>query len=283
MSWNRPTDADNAKRPARSAKAPSAVRGIVAGLVIAAALGAVLYFLFDTQPETPVERETVKERGKLKEVAPAAVPKSVAKEVVAEKVEKPKEKEITLPTYRDERGILRYEGGARVPGQRPTAKPLNIHAHKPQIFKHPAEEHISWMLEMQLGEPVIGDMQYGEAFVKSFKESLNEPIEFFETDDDYTRDLKQAVIDTKKELQERMKKGEDVAKIMNDAMDEYRRLGRFKHDLQVQLLEIRNDTETYSDQDVQDFTAAANEMLKKEGLPPLAMPRAMMRSLRKGR
>lgn len=182
-------------------------------------------------------------------------------------------------TYRDARGVLRYEGGARVPGQRPLARPIDLGSRRPKIFRHAAEEHISWLLEMKVGEPVVGDYAYGDAFRRSFRESLDERVEILDTDDARTRELKTAVQETKEELRRRMESGEDVAEVMNDAMDEFRRLARYRQELQSQLREIRADGERYSDQDVEDFTRAANEMLRREGLPPLAMPRALMRGL----
>lgn len=185
-----------------------------------------------------------------------------------------------LKTYRDERGILRYEGGLRVPGQRPVANPIQLGTHQPRLFKHDAEEQISWLLDMKIGEPIIGDYTYGEKFRESFMASLDEPVEILETDDERTRELKMAVQETKEDLRKRMKSGDDVVRIMNETMDEYRQLARYKHELQVQLSEIRADQEQYSDQDVQDFTSAANELLKHYGLPPLVFPRAVIRGLR---
>ncbi len=186
-----------------------------------------------------------------------------------------------LKTNRDERGILRYEGGLRVPGQRPLAKPIELGAHQPKVFRHAAEEHLSWLLDMKIGEPVIGDYAYGEAFVRSFRESLKEPVAILDTDDARTRALKEAVQETKEDLARRMEAGEDVARIMNETMDEFRRLARYRHELQAQLHEISADAERFTDRDVEDFTKAANEMLRREGLPPLALPRAVMRGLRR--
>lgn len=213
------------------------------------------------------------------------VPKKKNIHIESETAEEPKsvqeKSNPELKTYRDERGILRYEGGLRVPGQRPTAKPIELGSHQPKIFRHSAEEHISWLIDMKIGEPIIGDYEYGEHFLKSFMESLKEPIEILDTDDAVTRDLKKAVEETKEDLRKRMDAGEDIVKIMNDTMNEYRRLSRYKHDLQIELNKILHDTENYTDQDVADFTTAANELLRKNGLPPLSMPRAVMRSLRK--
>lgn len=283
--WNR----NSQTRPAKPR--PTARRGIFAGLCVVVLATGFCWLILRRQSERlDSDSDDSSMHGLIAEKKPEIAPKGDSQPSTSMRIrdsadsKKPKEeKKVEIPTYRDARGILRYEGGARVPGQRPTAKPIDLNAHRPKIFKHSAEEHISWMLEMKIGEPIIGDMHYGEQFVKSFKESLKEPIKILDTDDDATRDLKLAVMETKEELRRRMQNGEDVAAIMNESMDEYRRLGRYKHDLQVQLLEIQNDTGTYSDQDVQDFTEAANEMLKKEGLPPLTMPLMVMRGLRKGR
>lgn len=184
-----------------------------------------------------------------------------------------------LRTYRDARGVLRYEGGLRVPGQRPLARPIELGAHRPKVFRHAAEEHISWLLDMKAGEPVVGDYAYGDDFRRSFRESLGEPVEILDTDDARTRELKAAVQETKEELRRRMAAGEDVAKAMNDALDECRRLARYRRELQERLCEIRADVGTYGEREVEDFTKAANELLAREGLPPLTMPRTVMRGL----
>ena len=133
---------------------------------------------------------------------------------------------------------------------------------------------------MKIGEPIIGDYTYGDKFRESFKASLSEPVEILPTDDEHTRELKAIVQETKEELRQRMASGEDVAKIMNDTMNEYRQLARYKHELQEQLCEIRANKEQFSEQDIEDFTRAANELLERQGLPPLALPRAIMRGLR---
>lgn len=278
------------KKPHKVASSGAPISGKIKGLMALVAvcvIGAVVFmFVSKDEPKPTVgEKKPAKEK-RIEVVTPEVVEKVVAEtqKVEAVKVEAPKgfvpaQPHPKLKTYRDERGILRYEGGARVPGQRQTGKPIVIGSHKPQIFKHAAEEHISYLMNFQLGQEVVGDMKYGDAFVKSFKESLDEPIEILETDDENTRELKQAVIETKADLKARMEAGEDIAKAMNDAMDECRRLGNYRHDLQVLLSEIRNDTNQYSDKDIDDFIKAANAMLKEKGLKPIANPKLVIRSM----
>lgn len=257
-------------------------RGVIAAALVVAAIG-VLFLVHDSGYDKDTGRE----------ILPAVKTNKVAKSVELVTKEAPnlpiqsaspaktaEPKKPQLKTYRDERGILRYEGGLRVPGQRPLAKPIELGTHQPKIFKHDAEEHISWLLEMKIGEPIIGDYTYGDKFRESFKASLSEPVEILPTDDEHTRELKAIVQETKEELRQRMASGEDVAKIMNDTMNEYRQLARYKHELQEQLCEIRANKEQFSEQDIEDFTRAANELLERQGLPPLALPRAIMRGLR---
>lgn len=280
--WNRPNDGSNAQVTAH--KAHGSKHGLVA-LVLVVAIGAgVWWWIAGRQPhvpDAPQASHAAPPKG-IEQVAPSASRKAPDTSHEAQGAKRKAPEVPSIPTYRDERGILRYEGGARAPD--PTRKvnpPLNIHAHERKIFKHNAEDHIAIVLGMKVGEPVIGDFTYDERFVKSFKESLNEPIEILDTDSEQDREMKEAVIETKKELKARMDAGEDVAQIMNDTMDEFRRLGRYRHDLQTQLAEITRDTEKYSDQDVKDFTEAANKMLEKEGIPPIKMPRILMRGLRR--
>ena len=279
--WNRPNSVNSAQGTKHMAQGTK--HGLVA-LVLVIAIGAGVWWWIAGRDQTPAPEAPKTPRAAIATVQPTKYEKqSPSPEARGTKPEaretKPKP---SIPTYRDERGILRYEGGARAPD--PTRKvnpPLNIHAHERKIFKHNAEEHIAIVLGMKVGEPVIGDFAYDERFVKSFKDSLKEPIEILDTDSEQDREMKEAVIETKKELKARMDAGEDIAQIMNDTMDEFRRLGRYRHDLQAELGEITRDTEKYSDQDVHDFTEAANKMLEREGIPPIKMPRLVMRGLRR--
>lgn len=273
----RPRTAEGRPRRRRTGRA-----ALPAALAVCAVVVAVAVFLGRRGGDGRVEGRPapapvrVATPARTKAPAPEAAPAPTAQPAPVADAPAPK-----LRTYRDARGVLRYEGGLRVPGQRPLARPIELGAHRPKVFRHAAEEHISWLLDMKVGEPVVGDYAYGDAFRRSFRESLGEPVEVLDTDDARTRELKAAVQETKEELRRRMAAGEDVAEIMNDALDEHRRLARYRRELQERLREIRADAGAYDERDVEDFTKAANELLAREGLPPLAMPRAVMRGLRR--
>jgi len=120
--------------------------------------------------------------------------------------------------------------------------------------------------------------KFGKRFVEDFKASLYEKDEFPEDDTEEERELRRTVLDVKKDMAAALGRGEDIAKMMNDAQDELDRLVAYKDTLMKQLKEIKND-EKFSDSDVLDFTAAANQMLKSQGLKELATPNLTYRQL----
>ena len=280
MAWNRPENGEAVSRPLHKKSSLKRsgdrfpVRGAIAGAIVV--LGAaVAAWYFGRTPARSAERSVERKPSRIAEVRP-----SIASNAVVRTEEAPEEKKDTRKTYRDERGILRYEGSMRVSGQRPVGKPVDIWANRPKIFKHDAEETIADFVKMRLGDPVIGDLTYGEEFVRSFKEALVDPTFTSEKDDAETRELKKAVTETMSDLNARMKAGEDIAQILNDTRREYQALGQYRHELEVQLHEIRNDSENLTDEDLADFTEAANRLLKEKGLPPLSLPRAVALSLK---
>ena len=146
-----------------------------------------------------------------------------------------------------------------------------------RTFRHGAEVHIAGLLRLEPGSSLLGDssLMYGKAFMKSFKKSLEEPIIISEEDSDEVKELKKAVIQTKEELKHRMNAGEDICKIMRDTRDDLKKIGLYRDELNRQLIDLGKDGQ-YSEQDMQDFVSAANQMLSERGAKPLTMPRVLM-------
>lgn len=173
----------------------------------------------------------------------------------------------------DERGVLRYPGGLRWVD----TNDLHIvkHPRKKQLFKHHSENSIATILTLEpekMAPFLVGRRpKFGQRFVDDFKASLYDEPEFPEDDTPEERELRNEVLAVKKEMAEAMNRGEDIAKMMNDAQEELDRLVTFHDTLMKQLREIKND-ETYTDNDVRDFTEAANLMLKEHGLKELSTP-----------
>ena len=146
-----------------------------------------------------------------------------------------------------------------------------------RTFRHGAEVHIAGLLRLEPGASLLGDSNliYGKAFMKSFIKSLEEPIVISEDDSDEVKELKNAVIQTKEELKQRMNAGEDICKIMRDTRDDLKKIGLYRDELNRQLIDLGKDGQ-YSEQDMQDFVSAANQMLSERGAKPLTMPRVLM-------
>lgn len=173
----------------------------------------------------------------------------------------------------DERGVLRYPGGLRWVD----TNDLHIvkHPRKKQLFKHHSENSIATILTLEpekMAPFLVGRRpKFGQRFVEDFKASLYDEPEFPDDDTPEEREVRNMVLDVKKELKEALDRGEDIAQMMNDAQDELDRLVSYRDTLMKQLKEIKLDDQ-YSDDDVQDFITAANQMLASQGLQELATP-----------
>ncbi len=275
MAWNRPSgNGEAVSRPLQKRKGfRFSVKGAIAGAVVIIGAAVAAWWLWP-EGETRQDAASTK-RGLIKEVTPAKAKQEAAK--TAEEKDPWKH----FKTYTDTNGVLRYEGGMVV--RKPPVRTVKVGDHTPSIFKHVAEMQIASLLQVQPGEMLAGTMDY-RGFAKSLKESFEDEIVINPEDDERTRELKQAVIDTKKDLRARMEKGEDVGKLMSDTRADFQRLGTYKMELANEVRRILDEkaaNEALSDQDVRECYEAANLMLEEKGLRKLRMPgRIFVRSLR---
>jgi len=227
-------------------------------------------------PAKPAERPKAASRPETRPSEPRVAPAPAATNAPAPATNAPAARKAQ-ETYIDERGIERYPGGMRV--RRPPARTVKIEIDPLHRFKHTSEAQIAGLLQVKPGSLIVGDMKYSYRFVEDFKESLKEPIEILETDSEYDRQLKLDVIETKKQLKAAMDRGEDIAQIMTDTRNELRKLGQYRDELRKELNKIRREGE-YTDQEIEDFTAAANKLLEDKGCRPIKMPTLLMRYVR---
>ena len=268
-------------KPKVTAKKPSPVRGVIAGLVVVAAV-CVAYFAFFSGSEKPQVEIADKERGRIKEVTPAAAPKAV-EEAKPEKPKRLTKKGTPIPdkVQPDERGILRYPNGQR------WVDPNDLHIvehPKPRLlFKHTSENQIAVMLRLdptRMAPFLIGKRRpYDERFVNDFKSLKETPLVIDKEDTPEEAALRKAVIETKMELRERMEAGEDIAKIMNDTQKELDRLCQYHDDLKKEIRAAMDNPEL-TDADVEDYVKAANQLLEKQGIKQFTMPKLINRQAR---
>ena len=187
--------------------------------------------------------------------------------------------------YVDDKGIRRWPGGLRVVDKPPSyvisnandivVKGRNINR---QIFKHASENQIAGLLKLEVGETVLGTMRYGKRFVDDFKKSLKDEIVITENDSDEDRILKEAVIETKKELLQRMNAGEDIGEIMSNTRKELQDIARYRQQIR-QDLHVAIKNENMTEKDIDDFVAAANQILKEKNAKPLSFPSLLRRKI----
>ena len=225
------------------------------------------------------EARDVTRTTRIKEVKPVASKTAVDTKDAVSKEKKPPKKDNT---YIDEHGVERYKiGNARVP------KPVNpkniVPCGTPRCgpnFKHYSEQELAALLTIEPGEVRHGMVEYDAAFMKDFQESLFDKIEYEEGDTEEDKRIKDDVAALKKELSQRIRNGEDLKTILETERDEMTRLSTYKQNLES-LFEEARQKEGFTAQDAKDFYAAANEMLKKEGIKPMEISGLMLRRLQR--
>ena len=148
-----------------------------------------------------------------------------------------------------------------------------------QIFKRRVDRSIAGLLVIEPGTDLIGTDDFGNDFTRNFLRSLNYPIIVEEDDSETVKEIKQAVIDTKKELKELHDKGEDIAEIMRRTRKELRELGLYREELKKEIDEFRKNGST-TIQDMKDIVTAANLMLKDRGIKEIVYPEILLRGIK---
>ncbi len=280
MAWN--GSAGETKPQRKTAAKRSKIWPIVAVGVSLAALGVVAVLLIQSDSTTknkPKPLPEVKESPK-KEQKTTAKPAKVILEEPPKRVTK-KGTPIPDNVKPDERGIMRYPNGQRWVDK----NDLHIvkHPQKRKLFKRTCDNQIALMLTLdpsKMAPFLIGKRRpYGDRFLKDFHESLYDTYEPDPEDTPEEAEIRKMVMETRTELKAAMDKGENIADIMNKTQEELDRLCQYQNDLKKELNEIQYD-ESVSDDDFKDFVTAANEMLKKQGMPGITMPNIITRQAR---
>jgi hypothetical protein len=139
-----------------------------------------------------------------------------------------------------------------------------------RIFTEISDLQIQRLLSIEPGRLALGAPNY-DRFVENFRKSLNTPIVINEDDSEETKMMKEAVIETRKDLERRMNAGEDIAQVMKDTEAELQRMASYRLNLEFEMRKARHDGDFSSD-DLKDYVQAANTMLKENGLPELKFP-----------
>lgn len=263
MAWNQSTGPTKVEP-----KKPSALRGVVAGLVVVA-LAAACVAVFMGKGEKPVDK-AAKERGRIKEVKPAKAATNAPTAEVREKAPK-------ALSLKERSAIARHERNVKN-GIRDFVPPaytsvVSNARHETTLFSNEAESWLAVLLTLEPGEGIIGDPEelFGPRFRKQLEASVVSKIEDGPDDTAEDKEMKQMVRDAKKEIFERIRSGEDGCQIFKETFKEIQQLGLYKEELEGEVRKAIKDGK-YSDDDVKDLLDAANVMLKDRGVEGIKMP-----------
>ncbi len=279
MGWNGSGGTATPQKPIKKkTQAPSASRGLVAGLIVVAVACVGLFYFLSGEKEQTAKTDTPKKSGTIAEVKPAPAAPAKAE------AEKPKEEKKELPPQKvgeTRNGYILLPSGRlhKVRGVITNSVSATQFKGKYEIFDFHCENEIACMLTMEPGETLVGTPVYNGRFTKQFLESLKTPILINADDSEEDKELKRNVIQAKKELKEAYDRGEDIEKIMLDTRKEFQDLARYKMELRGMIYEYKK-TEGVTDQDVEDYVQAANKMLEDKGIAPLDLGPISRRKLR---
>ena len=139
--------------------------------------------------------------------------------------------------------------------------------NKPPLFRYKSENLLGGLLSHPVGMPVPAAPNKAAKFDEDFMQSLLDHIEIKETDSPEDRQLKQDVIDAKKEIVQRIKGGETFTSIIEDTQREYNRLANMRDEMRKIYNELKANGA--SEQELKDHVEAANRLLEKNGVMKL--------------
>lgn len=237
----------------KARRAPSSARALVAGLVVV--LGAVVaYVCLPRGTSAPQEPDPTADKG-IAEVTPA----KTAKRITEKRRPKTEQKATAsigelpdLPMFKD---APRY---GEINGTNLFPRPL---------FKTREENHIAGLINAKPGSrcPLRG-FHPGEE--QRYLAALDAPVEFEDIDTPEEREMKQYMIELKKELKERIAEGEKITDIVQAARDELNEMANMRDKLAQKFLLLQKEGTV---EEIMSYYKEANGILGEYGLPPLAL------------
>ena len=261
-------------KPKVSAKKPSPIRGLVAGVLVCA-LAACAYFVFfadgnvvDSERDGTSKLITdAKSAKKSRTKTPTDKADVIAKKIgstnaLATINEKP------VPSPEND-----YNGSFVVGRRR--------HKQKP-IFALPAEGQLDSLVNTPVGGTFYGEEMF-PGFMEDFKASLTNKIVIADDDPPDVVDRKERVIAAKEDLRKAYEAGEDVEKIVRDAKKEMAKKFESYCEFEHKLFEMRANNATK--EEIAEYAIAAKAVMESHGieehLPLSADDREAVRELNK--
>ena len=273
--WNRPSQSTENPKKKSVGGQPSSLKGLLAGAIVVV-LAAVAYFLFFSGDTQTQKTTSAKERGLIKEVAPAAAPKAAAEPETPAPAAAPEAPKRPLSDEELRMEALRKRLGKVVTNH------LDHVRGRYAYSKNRAENELVILACVPVGTPVIGSREYDEAFMKDLQQALIEKTEISPDDPEDIRYYKESVIDMKKQLKQMLKNGEDIQQVLTDTRRQLQDLGVYKSQLEREMLRMQHEAgEEVSPEEAKDFVNAANRLLEEKGIEPFEFNELTMDIIRR--
>lgn len=240
-------------QPKVTAKKPSLVRGLIAGLVVVS-ISVGVYFVFFDGSAKPDAEDGGRNR-KIKEVAPAKVAKQNESAPKKQKIAHPKTVEDALAN------IDLIE-----PTPIPKAKgPVLIDPYTNRTFNTGLEQVMGWVFAVQPGKMPIPPPPMSEEDRRNITAILISKNKINENDSEEVAMCKEQVDFAKKELAKFIGDGGDPDEFLNYYYNELRRCFELKNEAAQQALELWGEDPELGEQ----FLEKVNEKLEEQGIEPL--------------
>ena len=254
---------------------PRSLQVSVLALLALVAIGAAVWFFFLRAPSESVSESDVKPSAKVvKEPKPARQPKAPAASAATNATVKAVVPEVSAPAATNEvvLSVVTNKSGYIVERvQLPdgtTAK--RVHT-PPPIFDNVSDQMIAMVVSVPPGQS-IPPLPHDSNLDESFRKSLGTEIKILETDTPEVRELKAAVLATRVELAELIKKGYTV----QQALDEHCRLANENADIHASaLVEMKALLKAGDLEGAQKYAERMNAALKEMGAQTVPVPQTL--------
>lgn len=147
------------------------------------------------------------------------------------------------------------------------------------VFSNHADAVLGNLLTMEDGDDLVGDPDEAyKGFAAAFDKAMEQPIAIGDEDDDFQRELKEAVIELREELARRRADGEDIEGILAESWRQMKELSLFRREIESQVGNMLDEGMTQ--EDYESLVGEANRILAEEGVKPLELPATLKRALR---
>ena len=248
--WNRSTST-----PKPAPKKPSALRGVVAGLVVVVlALAGAWYFL---RGDSSVAERQGKDRGLIKEATPTKAPTPSAKPPTTKKMRvKPKTLEDALANVSERMRPLEIKKAA---------KPINLDGYTNRVFNSTTEQMMSWIFTTRVGEMPLPMPGIPDDERKNLAAILISKNEIKPEDSEGLALAKESVDQAKKEMIEYIKQGGDPEEFLDYYNKELERIYLYRCDARSEYVKLQEEDPELAEA----FRDKVNQGLAEKGATPI--------------